>query len=308
MPLNEVKVRSDLLPEFNQTAYDLPKTRFVGRLQYFFSELGDGLTTHTVLDTFKKMGLFIPETPDEFLRGTDGVLVFLNRFGIVIRVEYKNTRDPHSVTTSDRISISPWILEPLASIDAGGAIIELCPGCLLETDKEKSKFLYKQLKKQNIKFWDHTISNSGLVPIRTPLFPEGIPVVIDRGAVRELTGGLSYVRTLLGIFKSKKAREAATVQEELYKPLRDAFDEAWPDKSELPDTLKMKRFWNLCESYTKEGKLAAGWKDGIYTIDSYYKQEEAKNVAAAYETRLGSAEQTINPTAAAVPQLLCQPV
>ena len=59
---------------FNETAYALPKTDFVQCLQDFFK---DEATTRTVLDTFKKMGIYVPKTRYEFLKGTEGVLVFL---------------------------------------------------------------------------------------------------------------------------------------------------------------------------------------------------------------------------------------
>ena len=304
MPLNEKMTEiPHVYVGFNHTAEALPKTDFVDYLQKKFK---DKATTSAVLDAFEKMGQPAPEDKNEFMDGTEGALVFLNRFGLVLRIE-QNSDFVKSPVPTDRIDYSPFILKPIASIKVGKAIFEICPGCLLDTDEEKSKFLYKQLKEQSIEFFDNQVSNSGRVPVHTPLFPEGIPVVIDRGAVRELTGSLSYVRALLGIFKSKNFREAAAAQEELYTPLRDSFDAAWPDKSELPDTLKMKRFWNLCEGYTKDEKLTAGWKDAICTVDSYYKQGEAQKTAAIYGLRLESLEQTITPASAAVYPLTSVP-
>lgn len=290
----KVKKCADLQPGFNQTAEALPKTDFV---DYLLEKFGDKATASAVLDAFEKMGIPAPESRDEFMDGAAGVLVFLNRYGLVIRIEHEYL---------GRINDSPWVLKPIASIDADEAIFEICPGCLPETDKEKNEFLIKQFKEQNIFFWDKGIRNIGRVPFKTSMFLHGIPVVFDRPSVIRLTDGVDSVRSLLGIPKSREFLEAEMAQEKLYGPLRDAFDAAWPDKLKLLDPSKMKRFWNLCECYKKEGKLAAGWNNSQPYTDG--KADMASMTARFYETRLESPEQTITPVAAAVHQSLCQPV
>ncbi|MCK5518718.1 MAG: hypothetical protein KAI61_04820, partial [Alphaproteobacteria bacterium] len=111
----KVKKCADLQPGFNQTAEALPKTDFV---DYLLEKFGDKATASAVLDAFEKMGIPAPESRDEFMDGAAGVLVFLNRYGLVIRIEHEYL---------GRINDSPWVLKPIASIDADEAIFEICP-------------------------------------------------------------------------------------------------------------------------------------------------------------------------------------
>ena len=283
-----------LQPEFNQTTYDLPKTEFVYSLQYKFK---DDATTSAVLDAFEKMGVPFPESGHEYMDGTEGMLVFLNLYGIVIRIE-KKSDFVTSCVKPDRV-YSPWVLQPIASIDAGEAIIEICPGCSLQKDPKKIDDLSVRLYVQKINLWDDQLSNLGCVPFKTSYFPNGIPVVIDRLAVEELTEDVAMVRFPLE--KSRKMLEeslqAEKAQEKLYGPLRQAFDSAWPD------TQKMKQFWALCLRYENEEKLVAGWNESQPLSD--YKQEKAQKTAATYDCfRLRFSELTsVTPAVEAVSPL-----
>ena len=129
----KIKEVGALQSDFNGAAYALPKTDFVHYLQCKF---GDNATACAVLDTFEKMGIPAPESLDGFRNGAEGFLVFLNPYGVVIRIEQKSDFK-ESYVTPDRIDDSPWVLKPLASIDAGNAIIEVCPGCSLDVNEEK---------------------------------------------------------------------------------------------------------------------------------------------------------------------------
>ncbi|MFH1157676.1 MAG: hypothetical protein V1721_02145 [Pseudomonadota bacterium] len=298
----------DISSGFDKAAGALPKTDFVRYLQDFFM---DEATTRAVLDTFQKMGLPAPESMKGVVTGSEGALVFLNRYGVVIRIERKVAKSTPVDISPVRIDDSAWILKPLASIDSGEVIIEICPGVHPEKDEKKETYLAERLDEQGIYFWDCGIRNIGLVPIeKTARFPEGrIPLVIDRGAVERLSEDIAPVRRSLEVRQEmrEEAREAEEAQEELYAPLRDAFDAAWPDKSGLPDALKMKQFWKLCERYVEEGKLVAGWNEERNRICAK-KTREAIESAEIYETLLKSAEQTVTPSAAVVPQSPHQPV
>ena len=279
---------------FNHTAEALPKTDFVDYLQKKFK---DKATTSAVLDAFEKMGQPAPEFSNEFKIGTEGVLVFLNQFGLVLRIE-KESDFIASRVTPERINDSPWILKPIASIKVGNnAVFEICPGCFLEEDTKKTADLIDLLRKQNIDFWDVHFSNIGCIPVKTPRFPEGILVIIDRLAVTNLTKNITPVRLSLEEFE--EAREAWEAQEELYGPLRQAFDAAWTD------TQKMEQFFGLCRRYENEEKLVAGWNESRFFGGN--KARQAKRAAAVYEDRrMKSAEKAVvNPAVAAVPQLLC---
>jgi hypothetical protein len=223
------------------------------------------------------------------MSGNEGGLVLLERYGLVLRIERKELLEHYGAADSG----SPWIMKPLASIDVGNAVIRLCPGCAVANEKDEKQrfFLKNRLRQQGIYFWDAQSSNYGSMPIRTPSFPDGIPVVIDRGAVKKLTDDIEPVKTAL-------EHEAAEATEGFYGPLRQAFEDAWPDQSGPSNAVKMKQFWDLCADYKRDGKLVAGWREEGH---AFSKTEMAAQSASAYEARLKSTEQAAI-TSATVPQ------
>jgi hypothetical protein len=259
---------------FNRAADNLPETFFCKSLmQYFGRE-----TMFRVVDAFQKMGLPLPEKEEEFLKGSVGALVFLNDYGVVIRMELSGGK---------RVNDSGWIVQPLATIDAGELLIEICPGCVQAQSAKNNAYLSHKLERQGLKFWDCKISNIGHIPVSSVRFPEGIPVVIDRLGVNKLTESAAAIRAALNDLPS---REAAEAQEKLYAPLRAAFAAAWPEPG------KMKDFWSLCQSYLREGKLVAGWNTPQgeeaareeTPFGSNIKTPLAAGAAKHYESRLKS--------------------
>jgi hypothetical protein len=228
-------------------------------------------TAQRVLEIFEKMDVPAPQKQDEFLVGTEGCLVFLNKYAIVLRIEIADLED--SKWGADRINDSGWIIQPIASLNAGKAIIEICPGCHLGENLSHRTYLADHLQNQNINFWDSGISNVGKLPFKTPFFPDGVPVVIDRLAVIRLS------RNAVPILEALKsqAEVAKKAQEELYGPLREAFAAAWPEAG------KMRKFWSLCLRYVREGKLVGGWKKA--EREGSMKSFEAAQAAKHYEAR-----------------------
>jgi hypothetical protein len=223
------------------------------------------------------MGLPVPESSDEFMEGTEGGLVFLNKYGLVMRIEA--IIPGNCFCTPERVNDSGWVLQPLASLEAGLAMVELCPGTHLERHYSNSERLRDQLRRERIDFWDDGTRNCGVLPVKTLRFPEGVTVVIDRLAVKRLSQSTAPIAQA---FK-EEAQEAAAAQEKLYAPLREAL------KAALPDARKMKQFWELCESYVRDGKLVSGWNEAdgkdinIYGEPS--KPHIAMEVAKCYENK-----------------------
>ncbi len=258
----------------DKNARELQKMTFSGYLQQLFGKT----SADNVLEVFDRLGLPAPRSGKEFLAGAEGGLVFLNQYGLVIRIEHS---DPENGRFGwSRVDDSGWVLRPLAGIEAGHAHVEICPGCNLEQDARKIDYLKKRLEEQRIDFWDRWLVNIGRVPVCTERFPEGMPVVIDRLAVCALTESAEPVAKAL----AQEAQDAAEVQETLYAPLRAALDEAWPDKEGPADAKKMQTFWKLCAQYVADGKMVAGWNQA--EIGVYYKTDIVINVAKTYGARL----------------------
>lgn len=268
---------SGLSGSFNDPALDpLPKTAFVNVLQSRF----DDTTARRVLTAFNCMGIDPPHDEEEFLSGTVGLILFLNPYGLVLRIEHTKLDEENSgVYVPNRINNSGYILHPLATIGAGDATIEVCPGCHLENKMDNVTKLYELLHLQRIDYWDLNLPNNGRLPVKTPSFPEGVPIVIDRLAVRKLSLETLKVSEALRV----AADEALEAQRALYAPLKTAWKEGWPQKE------KMGAFWQLCRDYVAEGKLVVGWKDypeegNLY--GGFSKPYRARLTGQAYAGRL----------------------
>lgn len=216
-------------------------------------------TQAAIINAFTRLGLPLPEQTDQFMAGTDGCLIFSNTYGLVIRIEEKEKKP---------VRPSQWVLQPLGAIDAGDAVVEICPACMFEDDKANYHFVKAALKEEGINFWDTGLRNMGRLPINTPQFPQGIPVVVDRRAVKMLSDETRPVK--LGL------------QGRHYKPLRSAFNAAMRRKSKAP------AFLSLCEAFVREGKLVAGWNDYRPLVDNKWEGDNAKGKvagekAAAYD-------------------------
>ena len=278
-----------------QLEVELPKTDFCAYLEEKFGHK----TAVGVIESFQKMGLPPPQKKEEFLDGTEGGLVFLNKYGLVLRIEKTDTHaDGYSV---DRIDNSAWIVKPLATINAGAATIEIIPGTHLEKEEKTNKYMIDNLRKENISFFDSGIRNLGRLPIKTPSFPEGVPVVIDRLAVRKLSDSIKPVQQAL----TQEVLEAVQAQETLYGPLKKAFENAGMEPQ------KMQQFFKLCEQNVKEGKLVAGWNE--YQIKSAFIDDEKSstisNIAKKYEVSASAqtVEQKTTPKVAVTAKSRFQP-
>lgn len=166
----------------------LPKTDFAQVLTARFG-------TETALQVLKRMEdmqIPAPKTRAEFMASTDGVLVFSNETGIVLRVE---ATDGNGYNSSVRAK-SAWVLEPLGSVKLPGACMEICPGVHYEGSDVAGRQLYWKLNSDGYHFWDERIDNMGRLP-PTPLAPEGTSIVIDRMSVNQLNVGADAARRAL---------------------------------------------------------------------------------------------------------------
>jgi hypothetical protein len=309
----ETMIVEKLEPGFNERAAafvdpafpDIVFDRFCLELKWAFDK--DRITILEVLETFKKLGIPAPQKHGEFLSGKEGLLVFLNKYGIVIRIEKPDEKlGFRAVRVNDEVLVA----KPLASLKAGGAVIEISLGVRQETKPENVKYLREALAARGIEYWDHKLSNTGRAPIYTPHWPDGVPIVIDRGAVRRLTKKTKPISDALKKKYAMEAAEARKALEEIAAPLRQAFKKALPNKKALPDPEKMKAFWKLCEGIMQQGKLVAGWcepqsqaaKDERPAYGDNGKTPEAAKAAKRYAARLQSAVQATSSTLPAVLQ------
>jgi len=257
-----------------------PATLFAVSLQQ--NNLFDSQTARAIIDTFQQLGLPVPQRDNEFMHGSEGRIIFLNDYGLVIRIEENNSR----------INDSPWVLQPIASIKAGAATIEICPGVHFEPDEKDKDALSKLALQDGLKFWDAGAKNMGRLPVKTPHFPEGVPVVIDRPSVFRLPEGGQEITEAAPEDKAKY--NEAVLAQKRYEPLQNLFKKCWPD------TQKMKKFWQECESFQQQGKLVAGWNESADSKINEGKTYDAAAVAHHYADRLKAERQRLSSNAPAV--------
>ena len=278
---------AELELDFNGAAEALPRTGFVNSLLQ--EENVDPGTALKVIKAFEQMGLPAPEETKEAAHSEHGgKIIFINDCGLVIRIEEGYW---------ERINGSPWIIQPIASIKIGELIMEIIPAANYEADESNSHALRELLLQEGFHFWDYGARNVGRIPVNTPRFPDGIPVVIDRPGVNRLPADDERVlQARLRMTKEdiEKYKEAVQAQNKLYAPLRQLFSECWPDPK------KMECFLDECRRYVREGKFIAGWNDAASSDVHDEKASYAYNVAKNYETRLQLAQRPVSSAAPAV--------
>jgi hypothetical protein len=253
----------------------------------------DTMTRVLVEDTLGHLQLPIPECGEDFAAGSEGTLMFSNLYGVVIRVEEEK----------ERIDDSPWVMQPLGRFKVGHRTLEICPALRNSYNIKDVALLVKNLERTGIHFFDDCIHNVGLLPYTTPEFPEGVPVVIDRGGVKvrqHEENGAKIALEDMGV--------ETDPQEKLYGPLRRALKDAWPAGAPAPDAKKVTRFWELCRESVEQNKWVAGWTQDRTEIkhiiaspdvadddEHEEKSEKAKNAALRYDQSISKRTGPKNP-------------
>ena len=249
---------------FTYFARKKANTDFVKELKRKFGEE----TAEQVLEAFDKINLPAPTGNNQYLNSNEGCLVFLNKYSLVVRVEPQTPEKNYYVRVND----SGCILQPLGSIDAGKAVIEICHGCNVEKDEASIDYIKELLKDEGLIFSDPQLENLGRMHTDNPKFPKGVLLILDRLAVSKMTKNVKIV-------KNSFSEEAKKEQEKISAPFRKAFREG------LVDNSKMNKFWELCETYASEGKFIAGWNANSEFFDKIghlSKTSRAEEVAKTY--------------------------
>ncbi|MDD9900021.1 MAG: hypothetical protein OXT65_03490 [Alphaproteobacteria bacterium] len=250
------------------------ETDFDRMLRRHFKQ--DVETVQAVKDVLTQLDLPIPERQDEFIDGAEGLLLFLNTHGVVVRIE-QQFPDKDMGLQWERIDNSDWIIRPLVSVAAVKARVEVCQGLEYESQENHSKLLGNILAQtEQIDFWDKGARNLGRLPLRTPLFPNGVLMIVDRLAAARLHRSTESVRQRLNPDFVREGRAACQQAEaEIYTPLRRLFNTALCTGRKKD----MQAAWQACATARKDGALVAGWNEDRSIIQKVNFSD--KTVAAA---------------------------
>lgn len=235
---------------------------------------GDDLdrTTARMKEVLEGMGLPLPKR-GAIVTGSEGALIFLDDYGIMLRVELTDDL----LRKGDRVNDHPLVLQPLGQRQLTEyAVLEICPGVHVTKDKSVRDVLFNKLPETGVNMWDFQVCNAGVLPIRLPAFPDGVPVVIDRLAVERLSAGTKPVKDALSVFGL-----SSDVQQMAYGALKEGFEKAWPQGQDKPDPDAFKAFLQQCIQHKSMGQLVSGWMRDPNASQNDWMYEDTKRSWAA---------------------------
>lgn len=187
------------------------------------------------MDVLEMMCLPEP-TRSSFYYGNEADFVFLDRLGLAIRVGYQESKDGADVVlpAEHDLVIAPW-----KQIHLSRSTLELLPLVDIGQNRHEVErdltFLGDELSKAGQDFWDTSKhDNIGYLPVFKDRFSQGLPVVIDRGAVK----ATEACRTAPLTPAFSQATFYTGVQEALYRPLTDRLERAWPEDTDIRDVCR----------------------------------------------------------------------
>jgi hypothetical protein len=232
-------------------------------------------------------GMNLPEAyHGQFLEGTEANLLFLNKYGLVIRAGQNAFNLQHDL-----------ILKPLGAFnsfeDRSHAVIEIIPGVDGVIDSiSDHNLLGECLWTDGIDFWDAQMANAGYIRYgEIPGLPNGIPVVVDRGAVKDKIFSDEWRKrhnpSGAGLRANFNHEALNGVQERLFQPYKSLLALAWPQQTSVNPEI-MTAFLQSCEKAKKEGILSSNW--GGTGRDE--KSSKVVSAAESYSRSMNSGDRT----------------
>lgn len=193
---------------------------------------------------------------DECTIGTEANLLFLNKYGIVIRAGQPLRCPEHGL-----------ILKPLGAQtgfeERNRNVIEIVPGVEGVIDRwDDQVFLGETLLAEGIDYRDAQMANSGYIKVDIPGFPRGVPVVIDRGAVNDARFSNNWRdfqnKSCNGLSDSFDRAALNGFQGRHFGHLQSLLSQSWVSPHEVNKDA-MVVFLEACVKAKREGVLSSRW-------------------------------------------------
>jgi hypothetical protein len=252
----------------------------------FIEEVGLRYSEQDAQSTRKLLGdlnLLVPR-PDQYMLGKEHMMIFLNPFGVVLRIG-----DPLPCPEQD------LILKPLKSVRMNKAVLEIMPGieCGVNPSSRDMHMLQHIFTAERYDFWDwDKPSNLGYLPARASPFDDRVPVVLDRGAIRA-DDQAAHPRVKEFRVAGEMTRRVIAyrgIQERVFAPLLQTMQAAWPDATNQVDPTTMLEFWKQCRSEIAKrdaglpSLLCNQWQDNSGS-EEYFKTRQARDSSFMYGER-----------------------
>ena len=133
----------------------------------------------TVEYLINSLNLPIPQTRDQFFEGKEGILLFAEEYGMVVRLETATAQ------VTEQVNQSPFILPALVQFAHGNMNLEVCPSVETPVTGRAAFWLADRLKEDGLMMDGDELDprNCGYLPIKTDEWPDGIPIVLDRSSI-----------------------------------------------------------------------------------------------------------------------------
>lgn len=214
-----------------------------------------------VIALFDGMGLPLPAR-DSVMVATAGVMVFLDDYGLTIRIE----KTDH--WTGAHIADHPLMLGALLQRRLlPQVVLEICPGVHTTKDRALQRKFLKATNGSGIKMMDTQVANIGILPGSDQI------VIIDRMAARHLEGFTALWQRIV-------ARQLHHPQKALYGALQEAAEQAWRKDQALPDAAGLQKFMQLAQQAKQDGVLVSGWVNDDHMQPLYAANKPSMATAA----------------------------
>lgn len=250
---------------------------------------------------FAQLGLPVPGA-GEYIETVDcGHLAFITPAGCTIRLEAADPVNGAHVPGYDDLN-SEFVLQPIGRIDGPGVSLCVYPGVdvpWMEVDSDGRDYvgddlfrLDRRLSRDHLDIpaFDLRGDNIGYLPFTSPEWPRGVPVIIDPGAVQELSGDVVAVRNIvqvvkrvLGIRKNPLSYTSPVRQADLFSDLRNQFAYAMTQATDPERDAAMDDFWAACAAAKARGFLKSDWvtlPENFKNIPAAARQYERSVIAA----------------------------
>jgi len=178
-----------------------------------------------------------------------GYLLALPDYGCVLRIE---RNDPNYIVMPIN---HPLVLQPIGTVMHDSLRFELCPGVpRVGIEQHDMRFLQDAVEASGL-VSEASYEDCGYLPVKTTMFPHGVPVVIDRTDVRWPHKNLSNSFAVNAM--AHLPAETVQTQAAFYGPLCRAFDEF---QRQNHSEEAARTFWTTMRDAKTDGTLSSDWR------------------------------------------------
>lgn len=245
--------------------------------KFIIAERFDDKIKEQIVEVLEKLNIFIPDSKDLFRRGYDGNMIFMEDYGVVLKIEPLVSRKK---SRAARRALAHDVLQPFFQVRIRNITVDLFPGTgIVEIPYSTVKGIIKRFNKRNINPCDTASRNLGQLP-------NGEIVSIDTHAQYDalLSSGtkIKGISATKEVIRQRREKFKGCDQEKLYLPLKIAFKEAY----ESGDKDQMDQAWELCRKFKEDGLLISGWTNLSKGFDGGLINPSAiLNNSTAYATK-----------------------